>query len=99
MRKPVFGVPDQVRHRPGCTATEDGEKLEISDFINRGIVVSGISRKPDPASRDEKNWVRTQGFAKRRVPGRKFFCSEASQPIDVYLGFGVYLAAACPVAS
>ena len=24
MRKPVFGVSDQVRHKPGCTATEDG---------------------------------------------------------------------------
>ena len=24
MRKPVFGVSDQVLHKPGCTATEDG---------------------------------------------------------------------------
>ena len=24
MRKPVFGVFDQVAHKPGCTATEDG---------------------------------------------------------------------------
>ena len=24
MRKPVFKVSDQVRHKPGCTATEDG---------------------------------------------------------------------------
>ena len=24
MRKPVFRVSDQVRHKPGCTATEDG---------------------------------------------------------------------------
>ena len=23
-RKPAFGVFDQVRHKPGCTATEDG---------------------------------------------------------------------------
>ena len=23
VRKPVFGVSDQVRHNPGCTATED----------------------------------------------------------------------------
>ena len=23
MRKPVFWVPDHVRHKPGCTATED----------------------------------------------------------------------------
>ena len=38
MRKPVFGVYDQVRHKPGCTATEDGYMLEISDFESRGIV-------------------------------------------------------------
>ena len=24
VRKPVFGVSGQVRHKPGCTATEDG---------------------------------------------------------------------------
>ena len=40
VRKPVFGVFDQVRHKPGCTATEDGKRLEISDLGNRGIVLS-----------------------------------------------------------
>ena len=29
-REPVFGVFDQVRHKPGCTATEDGEKIKKS---------------------------------------------------------------------
>ena len=24
LRKPVFGVSDQVPHKPGCTTTEDG---------------------------------------------------------------------------
>ena len=24
VRKPVFGVSDQVRQKPGCTTTEDG---------------------------------------------------------------------------
>ena len=24
VRKPVFGVSDLVRHKPGCTGTEDG---------------------------------------------------------------------------
>ena len=24
MRKPVFSVADQLRHKPGCTAKEDG---------------------------------------------------------------------------
>ena len=36
MRKPVFGVSDQVPHKLGCTATEDGKRLEISYLGNRG---------------------------------------------------------------
>ena len=39
-RKPVFGVSDQVPHKPGCTATEDGYRLEISDLGRRGILLS-----------------------------------------------------------
>ena len=33
-------VCDLVRHKPGCTATEDGYRLEISDLERRGIVLS-----------------------------------------------------------
>ena len=40
VRKPVFGVSDQVRHKPGCTVTEDGQMLEILDLGSKGIVVS-----------------------------------------------------------
>ena len=40
VRKPVFGVSDQVQHKPGCTASEDGQMLEISDLGGRGIVLS-----------------------------------------------------------
>ena len=40
MRKPVFGVSDQVQYKPGCTATEDGYMLEISNLESRGIVLS-----------------------------------------------------------
>ena len=29
MRKPVSGVSDQIRHKPGCTTTDDGQRLEI----------------------------------------------------------------------
>ena len=32
MRKPVLRVSDQVRHKPGCTTTEDGLRLEILDY-------------------------------------------------------------------
>ena len=39
MIKPVFRVLDQVGHRPDCTATEDGLRLEISDLGSRGIVL------------------------------------------------------------
>ena len=31
MKEPVFGVSDQVRHKPRCTATEDEQRFEISD--------------------------------------------------------------------
>ena len=33
-------VSDLVRHKPGCTATEDGKRLEISGLERRGIVLS-----------------------------------------------------------
>ena len=44
VRKPDFGVSDLVRHKRGCTATEDGQRLEISDLDRRGIVLS-LQRK------------------------------------------------------
>ena len=40
VRKLVFGGSDQVQDKPGCTATEDGKSLEISDLDRRGIVLS-----------------------------------------------------------
>ena len=40
VRKQVFGVSDQVPHKPGCTATEDGLRLEISGLDRRGIALS-----------------------------------------------------------
>ena len=30
--------PDQIRHKPGCTVTEDGWRLEILNLESRGIV-------------------------------------------------------------
>ena len=38
MRKPVFSLSDQVRHKPGCKSTEDGWRLEILDLEGKGIV-------------------------------------------------------------
>ena len=40
MRKLDSEVSDLVRHNQGCTAIEDGERLEISDSGRRGIVLS-----------------------------------------------------------
>ena len=40
MRKPVFGVSNQARHNPGCLATEDGHRLEISALGSKGTVLS-----------------------------------------------------------
>ena len=34
-RKPVFGVSDQVQHKPGCTVAEDGWRHEISDKFRK----------------------------------------------------------------
>ena len=38
--KPVFRVSDQVRHKPGCTATGNGYMLEISDLESRESEIS-----------------------------------------------------------
>ena len=40
VRKSVFGVSDQVPHKPGCTATQDGLRLEISYLGSKEIVLS-----------------------------------------------------------
>ena len=39
MRKHFLGVSDQVPHKQGSTATDDGKMLEISDLGRRRIVV------------------------------------------------------------
>ena len=39
VRKPDFAVSDQVLHKPGCKASEDGKKPEMSDLGSRGIVL------------------------------------------------------------
>ena len=39
-RKGVFGVSDQVRHKPACTVSEKDWKLEILDLTRRKIELS-----------------------------------------------------------
>ena len=38
--KPAFGVCDQLRLKPACSATETSLDLEISVLASRGIVLS-----------------------------------------------------------
>ena len=33
-------VLDQIRHKPGCSATEIGYRLQILDLESRGIILS-----------------------------------------------------------
>ena len=35
---------NQARHKPGCIATEDGQRLEIRDLERRGIVLLWIRK-------------------------------------------------------
>ena len=37
--RPVLGVSDRARHKPGCITTEDGQRLEISDLGSGEIVL------------------------------------------------------------
>ena len=39
-RRQIFGVSEQVLHKPTCTITEDCYKLEILDIMIREIVLS-----------------------------------------------------------
>ena len=51
MRKPSIGVSDQVRHKPGSTALEDGGRLEISDFRKmRGCTIIYVEKFKAPIS-------------------------------------------------
>ena len=45
MRKPIFGVSGQVRHKPVCTMIEDGYRLVVSDLESTGIVLSVAKAK------------------------------------------------------
>ena len=46
MNRPTVWVSDQVQHKPACTVTEAGQKIEILDSIRRGIVLQTCIAKP-----------------------------------------------------
>ena len=60
MRKPVFVVCDQVRHKLARTATEARWRFEISDIEFRGIVLS--------RQRTTKALIRLRGCAGWSAP-------------------------------
>ena len=39
MKKPVFGVYDQGRLKPACSAAETSYSLEILDLSSLGIII------------------------------------------------------------
>ena len=47
IRKPVFGVSNQVPHKMACTATENGYRLEVSDSGSRGISLCSENQGTD----------------------------------------------------
>ena len=40
VRKPFFEISDQVKQEADCTTTDDGQRLEISNLIGTGTVLS-----------------------------------------------------------
>ena len=46
-RKPVFGVSDHVQRKPGCTATEDSNRLGISDLGEELFNLLGVNKGAD----------------------------------------------------
>ena len=59
-RKPVFGVCDQVRHKPACPATEASQSLEILDIASIDIILS--------KQRKTKALIRLRGCAGWSAP-------------------------------
>ena len=47
IRKPALWGSDQVRHKPACTSTEDGKRLEILDLESREIALSSENKGTD----------------------------------------------------
>ena len=56
-------VSDLVRHKPGCTATEDGLRLEISDLESRSYYIcsegSAMALLLEPWTPDRETRVRS----------------------------------------
>ena len=61
MRKSVFGVSDQVQHKPDCSATEDGKRLEISNLGSRPCCGN------NGADQLRGYWVFDFAYAKKRL--------------------------------
>ena len=53
-RKQVFGVSDQIPHKPGCTATKGGYRLAFSDLESRDIVLCSKNKGADQLRGDRE---------------------------------------------
>ena len=75
-RKHVFGVSDQVRHKPVCAATEASQSLEILDIASMDIILSN--------QRTTKALIRLRGCAGWSAPllfayGKNRFSNDVAQ--------------------
>ena len=59
-KKPVFGVCDQLRLKPSCSADKTSLGLDISAIASRGIIQS--------SQRTTKALIRLRGCAGRSAP-------------------------------
>ena len=79
MRKAVFGVCDQIRHKPACAATEAKWRLEILDIKTRDIILS--------RQRTTKALIRLHGLNGRIWHNR--FSPDVAQIWTVYFYYRV----------
>ena len=80
-RKPVFGVFDQVRHKPACSATETSQSLEIANVETRDIILS--------SQRTTKALIRLRGCTGWSAPllfayGISRFSHDVAQFLSTY---------------
>ena len=68
-RKPVFGVSDQVRHKPGCSATEDvlrGLKFQIQEVEGFYYLCSETNVLISCAATTQLIWAFVLAYAKSK---------------------------------
>ena len=67
-----------------CKRFSHFSKKKNNSIFDIVVGISGISRTPNPASRDEKNWVQTHVSPKSRVPDARVFSCDTSKKIMLW---------------